>query len=413
MKFNYDDYEFKDTKQATWISKFLWWSAGADQQLLSKCTYSDRVKFASLGGVVFATGIMAFVSMTFAVYIILAAKVTIEKDGVEIVTSNMPVLWAAIAGFTWGLIIFNLDRFIVSSTGKGDGKDTISLKEFTNSIPRLLMALVIGLTISAPLEVYMFKPEIIKQFYQLNKDKVKEDGKKVEEAFKPDIDRVDADLKKMEAEKADKYSTWKTMDEQVSYEITHGGCHDKCLEQKARRDAMDKEIKALEKRIDAKQKEKDEKVAEKQEELAELDKKLMKFPGLLECITTLEEVPGSFWPIWLIRFLFMVIEMSPIIFKLMLVKGTYDYLEDNKKEIMKARYGIKVESEFKKDANNKETEVQLITYHVADQLLYEKIKLLEAQKELSDKIIGKWKEKKAEDIDQNTDKYIETEEDKK
>lgn len=56
---------------------------------------------------------MAALSMGFAIHTIF--------DGKWAVTIPISLIWA--------LIVFNLDRFIVSSTGKGDGDSTISLKE--------------------------------------------------------------------------------------------------------------------------------------------------------------------------------------------------------------------------------------------------------------------------------------------
>lgn len=63
-------------------------------------------------------------------------------------------------GIIWGLIIFNLDRFIVSSTGKGDGTDEVTFKEIRQALPRIGIALILGFTISKPLEIKMLKSEI-------------------------------------------------------------------------------------------------------------------------------------------------------------------------------------------------------------------------------------------------------------
>ena len=63
-------------------------------------------------------------------------------------------------GLTWSLVVFNLDRFIVSSTGHGDGTEKITLEEFVSALPRLLMATIIGFCLSAPLEIRLLKTEI-------------------------------------------------------------------------------------------------------------------------------------------------------------------------------------------------------------------------------------------------------------
>jgi hypothetical protein len=145
------DYQAKTANSGT---KFLWWCAGADADILNYSSYSDHVKYAGIGGVVLATGFLAALSMGFAMHTIF---------GNWFVTIPISIAWA--------LIVFNLDRFIVSSTGKGDGESSISGKEFLNALPRLLMAVLLGLTISAPLETVIFKTEIEREWEDV-KDKL-------------------------------------------------------------------------------------------------------------------------------------------------------------------------------------------------------------------------------------------------
>ena len=45
---------------------------------------------------------------------------------VEQSTDFKTVVLSILFGIIWGLIIFNIDRFIVASTGKGDGTDAIT-----------------------------------------------------------------------------------------------------------------------------------------------------------------------------------------------------------------------------------------------------------------------------------------------
>src|SRR5690606_19877110 len=76
-------------------------------------------------------------------------------------STHMPtVVYSMFGGAIWALVIFNIDRFIVSSTGKGDGTERITFTELFQSLPRLLMAVIIGVCISAPLEIRILKPEI-------------------------------------------------------------------------------------------------------------------------------------------------------------------------------------------------------------------------------------------------------------
>ena len=59
-------------------------------------------------------------------------------------------------GVFWGLLIFNLDRFIVN-TMYSDGKYTISWGELLAGLPRLIIAVFIGIVISMPLELKIYE----------------------------------------------------------------------------------------------------------------------------------------------------------------------------------------------------------------------------------------------------------------
>jgi hypothetical protein len=118
---------------------FLWWCAGAHQDLLAKFP-SEQTKYSGLGGVILATFVLAALSSGYAIYSVFG---------------NM--MWTIIFAAVWGLIIFNFDRFLVSTMRKyGVSKS----KQVWMAIPRLLLALLIGLTIARPLELKIFEKEI-------------------------------------------------------------------------------------------------------------------------------------------------------------------------------------------------------------------------------------------------------------
>ena len=55
------------------------------------------------------------------------------------------------------------------------------------------------------------------------------------------------------------------------------------------------------------------------------------------------------WIIIFITLLFMAIELTPIFFKMMLIKSPYDYLEDNIKALQRADLGIEVKYDYYED----------------------------------------------------------------
>ena len=66
--------EYYTTPKPNWITKILWKAAGADEYILKRSTYSDHVKYATLGGIVCATGFMAALAGGYAFYIIFKEK---------------------------------------------------------------------------------------------------------------------------------------------------------------------------------------------------------------------------------------------------------------------------------------------------------------------------------------------------
>jgi hypothetical protein len=73
-----------------------------------------------------------------------------------------------------------------------------------------------------------------------------------------------------------------------------------------------------------------------------------------EMVAKKEEIYGAaFWPIWLVRLLFMIIEIAPVIFKFMIWKSSYDYLQENVSQILEAKQGVSLDNFL--DENNKST----------------------------------------------------------
>ena len=120
-------------------SNFLWWCAGAHQKLLKQFP-SEHSKYAGIGGVILATFVLAALAGGYAVYSVFGNW-----------------MWTVAFAIVWGLIIFNFDRFLVSTMRKyGVSKG----QQLRMAIPRMLLALLIGVTIARPLELKIFEKEI-------------------------------------------------------------------------------------------------------------------------------------------------------------------------------------------------------------------------------------------------------------
>jgi len=148
------------------INEFLWTCAGVNKQVLRQCP-SDYAKYAGIGGTILFTAMMAAMSGGYALNFVFDSKVI-----------------AIMFGIFWGLLIFNLDRFIVN-TMYSDGKHTISCGELKSGLPRIIMAIFLGIVISTPLELKIFSKEI--------DAKMQENMKKQTEAYvREDIAKLDS-----------------------------------------------------------------------------------------------------------------------------------------------------------------------------------------------------------------------------
>ncbi|MBB1137963.1 DUF4407 domain-containing protein [Myroides sp. WP-1] len=78
-----------DYSANAFLLKPLWFAAGADPYLLKKGTYSDQVKMACMGGTVYATALLAFISGSFAIQTIF-----FPKDSTSWSVYLFGVIWA-------------------------------------------------------------------------------------------------------------------------------------------------------------------------------------------------------------------------------------------------------------------------------------------------------------------------------
>lgn len=82
--------------------RFFLTCSGANQAILTKPSCNTELnKYASIGATVFFTAVLASISSSYALFTVFDS-----------------VLIAICFGVLWGLIIFNLDRYIVSTMRK-------------------------------------------------------------------------------------------------------------------------------------------------------------------------------------------------------------------------------------------------------------------------------------------------------
>ena len=118
---------------------FMAWLGGGDPAVLTEVP-QERGRFSQMAGVLLTTAGIAVLSMTFALH-----------DGI-----NAPLAPAVVLGLLWGVVILNLDRFLVMSMGSTRNKPRLILI----ALPRFALAVVLAAVISTPLTLRIFASDI-------------------------------------------------------------------------------------------------------------------------------------------------------------------------------------------------------------------------------------------------------------
>lgn len=395
--------------QPSAFTRLLWFCAGADGGLLQRCPQSDWIKYQGIGGIVLATAMLAFVSASYAFYTVFSPKTDTALQAVAHVETGIA---STVAGLLWALVIFNIDRFIVSSTGKGDGTEKITIQEFVQSLPRLIMAGIIGVCISAPLEIRILKPEIdaqleLEQIEYLHKLNEHSEGliqaRKEELLGKADkaqqylTERTDyfekrrleikeqRHLLELEAEGlsgkgvAGRGPAWRDKKEtldKMEEELTR----DKQAHQE-KADLIAADISAYNKQLGQLAQDLDAAKASNLAQSRHLD-------GLMKRIHISHEI-GGLVP-WAILLLLLAVETGPIFFKMMLVHSTYDYLSENAKRMAVARAGIEMDAQVLYSEKNEAIRVDL--FHQVESRMTEEKRRIESENQVASAIHERFRE---------------------
>ncbi len=198
--------------------RFFWNAAGGDRYLLEKSTHSDHIKYMCLGGIIFATGLMAALAGGYAFYTIFGERGAANSTDFDTSAAFLSVVF----GIFWGLMIFNLDRFIVSSTGTGDGTEAITWDELKGAIPRIVLGSIIALTISKPVEIRMFKTEIDIRLRERQIEQQTEYQAKIDKTYREREALIKADYEEINRQRADLLSRLDEYDKKYLTEMTQG-----------------------------------------------------------------------------------------------------------------------------------------------------------------------------------------------
>ena len=294
-------------KRQSFIGKFFLKCSGASIDIINKCPEFERIKYSSIGATILFTSILAFISSFYGLS--------------QIFNSYFLVLPLAVF---WGLIIFNLDRYIVQSLRSGDSK----FQNLIISIPRLILAILVAVIISKPLEVKLFDDEINAYLAQQNIDRIYT----TEEEYKSDILSLKEQKSKYESSFEEKLKLREKYYEDYRCEC-NGTCGTglkgrgkECEERKLKYDLFFSEVEIERKKKDAFINVITQKEAQLWDQVNS-EKEILQATnnmGFFDKIGALNEV-GNMASV-LIMFIFILIETAPLLTKLLSKKGPYDNL---------------------------------------------------------------------------------------
>ncbi len=296
------------------VQDFLLMCSGADRSILKRSP-SDINKQVSLGGCILFTAVFAFLAAAYAVHLIFDQ-----------------LFLSIVIGLLWATMIFNLDRFIVSSLKhKGSFLSRLFL-----AAPRIVMAVLIAFVMATPIELRLFEKEINTELTMMEEEERFAQKKAIEQRFADDlsfnegkINDINANLGFVELEKnkllqdalqeADGTGGSQRRNMGPIYRLKMDAAERAAKEFDELRNDASLQLESLNEDID----ELERKKAEALENLPVPD-----FGGIAGRIQALDRLSDTYPKVGIahqfIFFLFLMIECSPLLVKLISSRSPYD-----------------------------------------------------------------------------------------
>ena len=430
-----------ELKSGGFLNEFLWICAGANRSVLRQCP-TEYAKYAGIGGTILFTALMAMLSGGYTFY-------TIFEE----------VSTACFFGVFWGLLIFNLDRFMVN-TMYSDGKHTISKDELLGGLPRIILAIFLGIIISVPIELRIFDDKIQSQLL-IDRGKVGDDVRNANEELYNERNRIielrgtyEDKLKELQTGTSDGYaSRIATMERDLQvaedklYNETNGtgvtkkrgyGPAAKQLQEQVDRMRLALSSLREEERIAKSQNQEyinrqmistqsyiddldrqlnnvNSQIIQKENERDKATNALTGFTARLKALSEITDYNNNttlFIARLMIMLLFITIEIIPTLFKMMMTAGPYDNLLRAEMHRIKVLSDKRI-SDINDDINTEvyisveKNKARIESELSANKMILEKLATTQAS--LLEEAIERWREEEYKKIQENPSAYIKME----
>jgi hypothetical protein len=375
--YTYDS--FGEKKKPVENNNFLWWCAGAHQKLLKQFP-SENSKYSGLGAVLLATFVLATLSAGYAIYTVFGNW-----------------LWTIGFAIIWGLIIFNFDRFLVSTMRK---YGVSRRKQIMMALPRLVLALLIGVVIARPLEMKIFDKEINVKMTENLHQKIQLNDSLLAKEYKNQLVNAETERQRLLGRKLAIEDTLHNLQTAYLQEADGtGGSRQRGIENitRIKQDAYNQskiqfapELLLIDQNLKSQDSIMTTAKASMEDKRKEYEKSAMANMGFLERNKALADLSAEeasvFWASWLISLLIILIEIGPVLSKLIMPLGPYD-IALAKEELL---HMANEEGEIRKDRNER----------------FERRKVYrEKQKEMTDQLAEKLTQLQQKNIDTELDKW--------
>lgn len=372
---------------ASSITTFFHRCAGADLTILhSPECRTEHAKFVGVGSAVFFTALFAWISSSFALYYVFQSY------------------WVILIGLVWALFIFSLDRYIVSTIRKGHGL----LAALRSAGPRLLIAIFLAMVVSKPLELRIFQQEIDNKLHDIDQDERKHLGEKVLLRNQQIRQQAQAKLDKLEQQLNSLRERRDAQEKRALNELngtggsTHYGNGPAYRREEEGAQLLRKEYDTLDAQFSPQ-------IAQLRQQVTQLDEETRKEiadqlgqrhvpTGLLARIDALGQLTSNDnmkAAGRALMLLFIVIEIAPVLVKVLSPEGPYDVKLDSIEQQVRARE-LEAVSQINGEVNRNiqislgESEQAIQTQLRGNQALLNQIN--GAQLELAQEMIDQWKD---------------------
>lgn len=410
----------------------IYFSSGVNLEILEKCNQSEHIKHYCIGLTVLLTALLATLSGGYALF-------TIFDN----------ILLAISFGMLWGLVIYNIDRFIVSTFNKTG----MFLYDIKLASVRIILAIIIAFCVSRPIELRLFEKEIYNYIIDKYSKQVADEERKYLSLISDLENKIAAKRKEISNFETGLAAYKKTRDEAANAyhaecDGTNGtgikGDGNECKrkgefyskaddEYRDNKKQTDDSIKSVVKEIDninkLIQENKYNWKIQRDNNIAYIDKKIYELKNknaqisFLERHSALSDLSYSVKSInqinVFITLLFLVIEILPIASKLIIRKGHYDNiinLDNDKSDCEYEKETAKILNVLMDIENNKKINKESKEYELEQRISASK-KFIDEKLKIEinylTKLINNWKQKlennptiNTDDLDESLNKFL-------